>query len=121
MAQAPVELTVIDRTYNLVIWTCKHIAGFPRSFRCTLGDGMELRLYRVLEWLLRAKYNSGDRPALLRDVNMELELLRFQYRMAKDLRCLSVDSYEHATRTVNEVGKMVGGWMKRPAGKEAGP
>ncbi len=116
MAKAPAELGVIVRTYDLVLWTCKHLAGFPRSFRCTLGDRMEARLYQVLDTLLRAKFDRGRREVLLREANMELELLRFQYRMAKDLKCLSVDSYGHAARTVNEVGQMVGGWLRNLAG-----
>jgi hypothetical protein len=116
MAKAPAELGVIVRMYDLVLWTCKHLAGFPRSFRCTLGDRMEARLYQVLDTLLRAKYDRGRREALLREANMELELLRFHYRMAKDLKCLSVDSYGHAARTVNEVGQMVGGWLRNLAG-----
>ena len=104
--------------YDLVIWTCKHLANFPRSFRCTLGDGIEHRLYLVFDHLVRAKYSGRERVPLLREVNLELELLRFQFRMAKDLKCLAVDSYGHATRTLNEVGRMVGGWLKAPGGKE---
>ena len=82
-------MAVITKVYDLVIWSCQHIAKFPRSHRFTLGDRLEVRLYDVLEKLLRAKY-SRDRLPLLRDVNMDLELLRFQFRIAKDLKCLSL-------------------------------
>ena len=84
MPKAPAEMVVITKVYDLVIWSCHHIAKFPRSHRFTLGDRLEIRLYDVLEKLLRAKY-SRDRLPLLRDVNMDLELLRFQFRIAKDL------------------------------------
>jgi hypothetical protein len=105
-------MAVIAKTYDLVIWSCKHIAKFTRSYRFTLGDRLERQLYQVLEKLLRAKY-SRERAAILREVNLELEVLRFQFRMAKDLKCLSLDSYGYAARTVNEVGQMVGGWIKK--------
>ncbi len=55
MTQSSGELLVIDRTYELVLWSCRHIAGFPRSHRFTLGERMELRLYDLLELLLKAK------------------------------------------------------------------
>jgi hypothetical protein len=117
MATPGDELPVVLRAYDLVIWTCKHLPNFPRGFRCTLGDRLETRLYTVLDQLVRARYSAADRPRLLREVNLELELLRFQYRIAKDLRCLALDSYEYAARTVNEIGLMVGGWLKSLAGR----
>ncbi len=111
------ELLVIDKVYDLVLWSCRRIAKFPRSHRFTLGERMEVRLYELLETLLRAKYNR-EKAGLLHQANMELELLRFQFRLAKDLECLNMKSYEHAARSVNEIGQMVGGWLKqaRPKG-----
>ena len=85
MAKAPPEMLVIMKVYDLVLWSCPHVAKFPRSHRFTLGDRLERRLYDLLELLLRAKYGR-DRGTLLRDANMELELLRFQFRLAKDLQ-----------------------------------
>jgi hypothetical protein len=113
-------MAVITKVYDLVVWSCKHIAKFPRSHRFTLGDRLAIRLFVVLEMLLRAKY-TRDRLAILREVNMELELLRFQFRLAKDLLCLSVESYGYAARTVDEVGKLLGGWIKRPQGAPPPP
>jgi hypothetical protein len=105
-------MLVITKVYDLVVWSCRHIAKFPRSHRFTLGDRLEVRLYQVLEMLIRARY-TRDRAALLRAVNVELELLRFQFRLAKDLQCLSVESYGHAARSVDEVGRLLGGWVKQ--------
>jgi hypothetical protein len=105
------ELLVISKAYDLVLWSCRHIGKFPRSHRFTLGDRLEQRLYDMLEQLVRARY-TRERAPLLRSVNLDLELLRFQFRLAKDLHCLSVDSYGHAARTVNEIGQMIGGWLK---------
>ncbi|MDA1053035.1 MAG: diversity-generating retroelement protein Avd [Planctomycetota bacterium] len=121
MAKITTEMKVIEKTYDLVVWSCQHIGKFPRSHRFTLGDRLEQRLYQVLEMLLRAKYDR-ERLVLLQQANLELELLRFQFRLAKDLKCLSIDSYGSASRSVNEVGKLVGGWIKQsaPATNRAG-
>jgi hypothetical protein len=111
MRDPATELIVIDKLYELVLWSCRHIAKFPRSHRYTLGERMELRLYELLETLLRAKF-SRDKQEHLRRANMDLELLRFQFRLAKDLQCLSFKAYEHGVRGINEIGQMVGGWSK---------
>ncbi len=121
MADAPQDLVVIDRTYVLAVWTCEHIARFSRAHRFTLGDRLERQINRVLEGLIRARYDVRERLFLLRQVNVELELLRFQFRLAKDLRCLSLDSYGHAARVLTEVGSMVGGWVRSTAGRADPP
>ena len=105
------ELSVIVKAYDLVLWTANHVAKFPRGHRFTAGERLERQVYFVLEGLVRAKYQR-QRTQILRDTNVELEILRFQFRLAKDLRLISLQSYGHAARSVNEVGQMVGGWLK---------
>jgi len=108
-------MEVVTKTYDLVVWSSQHVARFPRSHRFTLGERLVGRLYGVLELLIRARYNSRERPESLKAANLELELLRFQFRLAKDLKCLSLESYGSAARSVNEVGQLVGGWLKQAA------
>lgn len=105
------ELAVIDRLYDLVLWTSERVARFPRTHRFTLGDRMVSRSYELLDLLLRAKYSRAKLDPL-REANLSLEQLRFQLRLAKDLGCLSLRQYEFATRSANEVGRMVGGWAR---------
>lgn len=110
------DLPVIQKTYDLLLWTVGHTVKFPRAYRFALGDRLERQLYGVLEDLLRAKFTK-ERAVILEGVNLELEILRFQFRLARDLQCLSLTSYGFAAKEVNEVGKMVGGWLKKSRGR----
>ena len=105
------DLVVITKTYDLILWSCHHTGKFPRNHRFVLGERIERNLYDLLETLIRAKY-SRQRQPLLEQANLSLEILRFQMRLAKDLQCLKVDSYGFATRAIDEIGKLVGGWLK---------
>jgi len=105
------ELMVITKTYDLVLWSCNHTSKFPRNHRFVLGERIERTLYDLLETLIQAKY-SRDRKPFLDDANLKLEVLRFQVRLAKDLQCLRANSYEFASKQINEIGKLVGGWLK---------
>jgi hypothetical protein len=109
------DMLVVTKAYELVLWSSQHVARFPRSHRFTLGELLLRRLYAILDQLIRAKYNRDRRP-ILQGVNLELELLRFQLRLAHDLRCLSTGSYGHAAQSVNEIGQMVGGWLRSTSG-----
>lgn len=106
------ELTVITKTYDLILWTCNHTSRFPRSHRFGLGDRIERNLYELLETLLKAKY-TRERRTLLEQANLALEILRYQIRLAKDLQCLRPKSYGFAAGAIDEIGRLIGGWMRR--------
>ena len=105
------EMIVITKTYDLILWSCHHTSKFPRNHRFVLGERIERNLYNLLETLIAAKYMK-DRRRLLEDANLSLEILRFQMRLAKDLQCLKVESYGFAARAIDEIGRLVGGWLR---------
>jgi hypothetical protein len=114
------ELSVIDRTYELVRWFLGHLAKFPRSHRYGLGQAIEQTLYAVLESLLRAKYGAaGAKAEYLGEANVQLEILRMQCRLAHELAIMSHGSQEYAVRELTEIGGMVGGWLRQQRQKTA--
>ena len=105
------ELIVITKTYDLILWSCNHTSKFPRNHRFVLGERIERNHYNLLETLIAAKYTK-HRQRLLEDANLSLEVLRFQMRLAKDLQCLKVESYAFAAKSIDEIGRLVGGWLR---------
>ena len=105
------ELTVITKTYDLILWACHHTSKFPRNHRFVLGERIDRSLYELLETLIQAKYQR-ERKVLLEDANLKLEILRFQIRLASDLQCLKASSYIFATKAVDEIGRLIGGWLR---------
>ena len=105
------ELTVITKTYDLILWSCNHTGKFPRNHRFVLGERIERNLYDLLETLIQAKYTKQRQP-LLEKANLILEILRFQIRLAKDLQYLKVESYGFGAKAIDEIGKLIGGWLK---------
>jgi hypothetical protein len=107
------ELKVISDFYELTHYLVGRNAKFPRHHRYSLGTDLEHRLQAVLALLVRARYaNPGGKGELLAAVNIELEVLRFQLRLAKDLTALPLSSHGHAIEQVARVGAQVGGWLK---------
>ena len=87
-------------TYDLILWSCNHTSKFPRNHRFVLGERIERNLYGLLETLIAAKYTK-NRQRLLEEANLNLEILRFQMRLAKDLQCLKVESYAFAAKSMS--------------------
>jgi len=97
--------------YQFLLWLIPTVEKFPRSQKFLLGDRIQLEAQQVLDSLISATY-TRERGTHLRAANLGLEKLRFGMRLAKDLRHLDFKAYEHAARRIDEVGRMVGGWLR---------
>jgi hypothetical protein len=92
------ELKIIADFYDFMLWMIHHTEKFPRQHRYSLGISMENRLQTILSLLLRAKYTK-DKADALAEANLELEVLRFQVRLAKDLKAFPISSHERLKGT----------------------
>jgi hypothetical protein len=93
------------------MWLVPTLDKFPRSQKFTVGDRIQAMALDVLEALIAATY-TRDRAQYLRQANLGIEKLRFLLRLAADLRLLDRRRYEHAARTLDETGRLIGGWVK---------
>jgi hypothetical protein len=87
------------------------LAKFPRDQRFLLGDRIENMLLDILEDLIDATYTK-EKVNILKRTNLRLEKLRFLIRLSSDMRFINLGSYEFSSRGIDEVGRMVGGWIK---------
>jgi hypothetical protein len=101
----------LEKAYQFVLWLIPAVEKFPRGQRFLLGDRMQTAALDVLEGLIDATY-SKEVDAILRRVNLLLEKLRFLARLAKDLHYLDLRRYEFVARSLDEIGRLVGGWRK---------
>lgn len=102
---------VVTKTYDLILWLLPKLAKFPRDQRFLLGDRIENTLLDCLELLIEATY-SKEKAGILKNVNLKLEKLRFLVRISKDMHYVNIQSYEFIAKGVDEIGRMVGGWLK---------
>jgi hypothetical protein len=105
--------------YRLTAWIMT-AERFPRSQRPLLGDRIQTVALDPLDALIEATY-TRDRRGHLARANLALEKLRFLLRLAYDRRYLHARGYEHAARSIDEVGRLVGGWAKAHAASGSDP
>ena len=103
--------------YDLILWYVPRLNKFPRNFKYALGDRIQAQLYGLLEELIRARY-ATDKAAILESLNVELEVIRYQTRLCKDLDLLDTRRYEYVNKLLNEIGANLGGWLRQQRKKE---
>jgi hypothetical protein len=111
------ELPVLQKAYDLVLWYIPILNHLPKTYKFNLGDRLASNLYDLLDGLVQAKYQGEEKIILLRRLNMQLEVMRFQTRLLHDLKLIQTGSYEHASRLINGIGIDLGGWLKQQKAK----
>ncbi|HKI36504.1 MAG TPA: four helix bundle protein [Gemmataceae bacterium] len=116
-----IELPVIRACYQLALELARRVEKFPRHQRMALGADLTALARGVIDRLVRAKYaRPGERAPLLRDANANLEVLRFQLRLAADLKALPYGGHEYLLRLAHDVGTQVRGWLRSLPGRGPG-
>jgi hypothetical protein len=104
------------RTYDLTIWLLRKLQNIPRTQRQFLGQRTADCALDLLDTINAAAWSSAKaRP--LRDASSQLNRLRLQLRLLHDLKCIPSSSYFHAIERLEEIGKMLGGWVKHQDAK----
>jgi hypothetical protein len=106
------ELSIVQKTYDLIKWYVPILNLLPRDHKYNLGDRVIGNLYDLLEGLLTAQYEKNRNP-LLKQLNIKLNLLRYQTRLLHDFGLMDTKRYEFVSRLVNEIGIELGGWIKQ--------
>ena len=114
MADSP----IFAKTYDFLVRLIPQTLKFPKSQRFVLAQRLHDSALNFHELLIRARKVRPNRGVLV-DADVELEKIRLHLRLAHELRLLSTGQYEHASRAVVEIGRLLGGWLKRdPDGRE---
>ena len=110
------DLSIIQKTYDLIKWYVPIINRLPKNHKFLLGDRITTVLYDILDGLLIARYSSQKLPQL-ESLNIKLEILRYQTRLLFDFNLIATDRYEYIQKLVNEIGIELGSWIKQQKNK----
>jgi len=106
------ESPAFTRTYDLVRWLIPLTIKFPRPHRFVLASALQRTALLLQEQLLEAALSAQPQP-FLRRADVTLAKLRLYLRLCRDLELMSLGQYAHGARLLSEVGRLLGGWLKK--------
>lgn len=85
---------------------------FPKNQRFVLAQQIFNSLLEFLKSLIEANsvYQKRD---ILRRASINLDKSRLLIRLSKDMRLMNIKKYETSVEKINEIGKMLGGLMRK--------
>ena len=108
------ELIIFTQTHDLLCWLLPHCERFPKAQRFVVTQRLQGAALDFQESIFEANARSGaQRLAHLQAADAQLNKLRLYLRLAAQWAWLGSGQYEHASRMVAGIRKLLGGWIKQ--------
>jgi len=78
-----------------------------------MAKRIEDAILNFYDLLLRAVKMEKNRKEILWEASYELERAKHYLRLSKDMGLLTIKQYEYAAIGIVEIGKLLGGWLKK--------
>jgi hypothetical protein len=107
------DLKILQKVYDMILYGNQCLSQFPRSERYALAADIKQSMYRLLRLIIEANKRYYKKTTL-QEIDVELDILRTYIRLAADpnTKYLPLRKYENWSKMLNEIGKMLGGWMR---------
>ena len=101
------------KVHDFNVWLLNHTRRFPKHFRHTLTERLELLALEFEELLLLANSIRGqERTSVLEQADGKLVCLRVRLRYTLDFGLLSGGQIRYATECLDELGRLLGAWLR---------
>lgn len=105
------ELKILRKTYDMMAYAYPTLSQFPKSEKFALCTDIKRCMDLILERIIEAN-KKYYKKTTLQELDVEIEKLRHYIRLSKDLRFISIKKYDVWSGMVDEIGRMLGGWIK---------
>ncbi len=100
------------------MWLLPRCDDFPKHQRFVVTRRLQDAVLDFQESLFEANARNGKiRLEYLQVADAQLNKVRLYLRFAFEWHWLSGGQYEHASRMVAGIGKLLGGWIKQTKGR----
>lgn len=107
------EIPIFKKCYELYKLLHSYRPGLPKADRHGLWQRAENTCLKILELILSASQQpKSAKLPILEAASIKLSLLRVFIRLAKDTRAIDLKKYTDLQARVDEVGRMLGGWLR---------
>ncbi len=107
------DVSLVQKMYDLYKSFCAFRSSVPKQDKFTIWQRCEDIILNILECLFVATDTTKlEKLAALKHASSKLNVLRILLRLCKDTKALDGKKYIHLEQKVDEIGRMLGGWIR---------
>jgi hypothetical protein len=110
------DISIIHKAYNFFLLLYTVIQRFPKKDRYSLGQKIEQLTLELLELLFTTNAaERAERLTLQKQIDLKLKIIKTMIRLAYDVQAIDQKRYFILEKSLLEIGRMLGGWIKSTA------
>ncbi|HUC31135.1 MAG TPA: diversity-generating retroelement protein Avd [Candidatus Paceibacterota bacterium] len=107
------DIPIFKKSYDLYQTFHSYRDMVKKRDRHTIWERSENAILDVIEGILAAsEVPKTEKLSILKHVSVKLNLLRVFFRLAKDSKVIDAKKYMALEEKIDEIGRMLGGWIK---------
>lgn len=103
-------LLTLGKIEDMMLYAYPVLNAFPRYERFTLAADIKRCMDKMMERTIEAN-KKYYKKTTLQELDVEIDKLRKYIRLSYRLKYIDYKKYKHWKDLVNEIGRMLGGWM----------
>lgn len=107
------DFKILQKAYDMRKYGEQCLKQFPKHETHVKSAEMRRSMGILMKLIIRAN-KKYYKKTTLEEMDIELAWLKMEIRFAADpdIRYLPIKKYEHWAKMLNELGRMLGGWIK---------
>ena len=107
------DIPIFKKSYDLYKLLNDYRRIIPKQDRFTVFERCENVALDIIEGILLASVEKKkNKLVILNNISLKLNILRVLIRILKDIRAIDLKKYVNLESLVDEIGRMLGGWIK---------
>ncbi len=107
------NIPIFQKIYDFYKLLYQYLKLFPKKDRYSLGQKLDNLTLELFELIIMAGTLTQERKLpVIENGIVSLDLLKILIRLAKDIRALDNKKYLLLESSLQEIGRMLGGWRK---------
>ncbi len=107
----------LQKIRDLLQYLYTAFVKYPKSEKLGLVADYKENLYEFIFLIVSAR-KKYYKKTTLQDADVRLEMLRMFNDLSYDLHYIDIKRYELIAKQLNEIGRLLGGWIKKAKEKE---
>ena len=107
------EISLFQKIYDFYKLFYLYIDNFPKKSREVLGQKIESTILELVELISKASFaGQNEKINDLTSASVKLDFLKVLFRLTFDLKIIDQKKYILLEEKLQEMGRMLGGWIK---------
>lgn len=107
------HLPIYIKTYEFIKFVYRVVQQFRKEYKYTLGAELQQIIWQILDEIIRTNsLPDSEKKEGIKKISQLFDKFKIRFRFAYEISLLTDKKFGIAQKEMEEIGRMIGGWIK---------